>query len=185
MLSSRSRGASGVVAANWPEGLLQDSGGRKPTAVDVALAEELLYEVGWQARHSFLDVRPATAYTAGRVRGAHNVPFQPEGTFMARAEAVIAQIHRDQPPAQYLARASLPRGEKVGAGQADEDLESPRLLRLIVGGDRTAAFSACEVLLQAGFKNTLTLAVGFDEWKRLGLPCDDTESEDDFPDSTF
>ena len=46
-------------------------------------------------------------------------------------------------------------------------------------------FNLYTVDIDAGFKNTLTLAVGFDEWKRLGLPCDDTESEDDFPDSTF
>jgi rhodanese-related sulfurtransferase len=175
--------ASGVVAGNWPEGLLQDAQGRKPTAVDAALAEELLYEVGWQSRHSIVDVRSIESFSAGCVRGASNVPFEPQETFLERAEATVARIQRDQPPAQHLALASLPLR---GTGMAGD--ESSKLLRLIVGGDDTssAAFSACHILLQAGYKNAVMLAVGFDEWKRLGLPCDAVESKDDeFPDSTF
>ena len=78
----------------------------------------------------------------------------------------------------------MPRGEAGGAGN---DLESPKMVRLIMSGDDTssAAVSACQLLLQAGYRNTLALAVGFDEWKRLGLPCDALLDHEDIPDSTF
>lgn len=143
-----------------------------------------IYEVGWQSRHSFVDVRPAEQYDTGRVRGSYSVPLEPSGTFLERAEAAIVQIHHEQPPAQHLARSSVPRAETP---TGNDDFESPKMVRLIVGGDDTssAAFSACQALLQGGYKNTLALAVGFDEWKRLGLPCDDLLDDEGLPDSTF
>ena len=178
--------SSGVIAALWPEGLLQESGGKSPTSIQPNLAEELLFEVGWQARHACIDVRAAEDFAHGRVRGAHSVPYAPASTFEERAMAALAKIHREQPAAQHLARASLPRGEG-GDGDGD-DLGSAKLVRLIIGGDDTSslAFTATKVLLDSGFKNVLTLAVGFEEWKKQGLPCEsDLEEDDEFPDSTF
>ena len=188
-LCSSSSLPSGVIAASWPEGLLQESGGKSPTTVAANLAEELLFEVGWQSRHSFIDVRSAEAFAAGRVRGAHSVPFEPAESFEQRAVEAIEKLHREQPPAQHLARASLPRGEAEAAAQdGGDDIESSKLVRLIIGGDDTSslAFSATKVLLGYGFKNVLALSVGFEEWRKLGLPCElDLEDDDEFPDSTF
>ena len=176
--------ASGVVGAKWPDGLLQDSGGKRPTFVNASLADELLFEVGWQSRHALLDVRPAKLFSGGRIRGAFSVPYDPAASFVERAARVVEQIHLDQPPAQHLAKASIPRAE----AQANDDEMSAKLVRLIVCGDDSSsiAFNATDALLRQGYHNALALDIGFDGWAERGFPCDSDQSDgDEFPDSTF
>ena len=206
---------SGVIAAQWPEGLLQESGGKAPTSIHANLAEEcvnlivfqviprqgrnresdhcsfesrpcrLLFEVGWQSRHSMLDVRHADDFRHGRVRGALSVPYEPASTFEERATVAIKKLHLEQPPAQHLAQASLPRAEEDGV---DDDVGSVKLARLIICGDEASslALTATKTLLDSNFKNVLALAIGFEDWKRQGLPCEIVlDGDDEFPDSTF
>ena len=188
-ISSSSSSGSGVVAAAWPEGLLQSHQGKRPTAVSARLASELLYEVGWQSRHSCIDVRPTAEFVAGRARGAYNVPLEPYADFVTRAAHVIEQIHLDLPAAQHLARASLPK-PSVGSGtddSNDDDATAPHKSRLVITGDDTSslAFSATAALLSAGYTNAVCLEVGFGAWREMGLPCDSDFETDEFPDSTF
>lgn len=186
--SSSSAGGSGVVAAHWPEGLLQAHAGKRPTAVSAPLASELLYEVGWQSRHNFLDVRSESLFAAGHVRGAYNVPLEPQTTFVARAEAAVEKIRLDQPAAQHLARASLPRVSEGVVESDDDDGTTAMKMRLVIGGDDTSslAFTATASLLSAGFTNAVCMDVGFDAWKAMGLPCEGVDVDaDEFQDSTF
>ena len=177
--SSSSDAGSGVIAAHWPEGLLQAHQGNSPTTVSAQLASELLYEVGWQSRHTFLDVRPAAIFASGHARGAYNVPFEPIDSFVARAAETVEQIMLDKPPAHHVASASLPHGE---------DSSTPMRMRLVIGGDDTSslAFAATAACLEAGYVNAVCLEVGFDAWREMGHPCALIDAdEDDFQDSTF
>jgi rhodanese-related sulfurtransferase len=178
--------ASGVIAAVWPKGLLQEAGGKRATVVNLDLAEELCYEVGWQARHNLLDVRPAERFEVRRPRGAHSVPYEPASTFVERAITAIDRIHLDR-PAQYLSAASHARGELE---PGEDDGTSMLMARLVVVGDddSSLAMTATTALLDAGYTNTVALAAGFEEWERRGLPCETSggvEGEEEFPDSTF
>ena len=182
--------SSGVIASAWPRGLLQDAGGKRPTTIALPIAEELLYEVGWQSRHALLDVRRAEAFARGRPRGAVSVPYEDEDgtTFVERTDAVITQMVLERPAAHHLALASQPRGDgatRRPAAPMDED--DRRLSKLIVLGDDTSslALTATAELLAAGFENTVALEAGFDEWSKRGLPCDALTSDDEVPDSTF
>lgn len=52
-------------------------------AVPCEVASELLYEVGWESRHVYVDVRDAAAFGRGRPKGAINVPFHTDDAFAA------------------------------------------------------------------------------------------------------
>uniref|UniRef100_A0A7S4F1D9 Rhodanese domain-containing protein n=1 Tax=Chrysotila carterae TaxID=13221 RepID=A0A7S4F1D9_CHRCT len=150
---------AGESLAAWPEGLLSGEGAAEQggTPIPAHFASELLFEVGWQSRHCFLDIRSADAFGAGRVRGALNVPFEPETTFLARAGAALDRLHHPNPP-----------GKKA---------------RVIVGfGEHADAAAA--VLLRAGYANTVRLEGGFEAWREVGFACEDGDS-DEIEDSTF
>ena len=171
---------AGVIASAWPRGLLQEKEGQRPTNVSLNLAVDLLFEVGWQSRHSLLDVRTADLFAAGRARGAHNVPYEPAATFKARASEMIEQIYLARPPAQHLSFATQPRGD------ADEEPDSPKFAKLIVMGDdeSSLALTATAELLSSGYTNAVACEAGFAQWQQNGLPCELLE-EDELPDSTF
>jgi len=97
--------SSGVLASAWPIGILQEKGGKRPTTVSLTQTEELLYEVGWMARHSYLDVRSAADFDLGRPRGAVSLPYEPAETFLERAAVTIERIQLERPPAHHLALA--------------------------------------------------------------------------------
>ena len=42
-------------------GLISNNGTAEPTVIPPEFASELVYEVGWQSLHTFIDVRPADA----------------------------------------------------------------------------------------------------------------------------
>ena len=175
--------SSGVIASAWPRGLLQESGGKRPTTISLTLAEELLYEVGWQSRHASLDVRDAGEFSLGRMRGAISVPFEPQGSFLARADAAIERMRLELPAAQHLALASQPR-----TGTASGDELSPKLSKLIVAGDDSSslALTATSELLAAGYQNVVALEAGYGTWASRGLPCEHVlGAAEDMPDSTF
>jgi rhodanese-related sulfurtransferase len=175
-----------VIASAWPRGLLQAHQGKKPTVIAASLAEELCYEVGWQARHAMIDVRTADHFARSRARGAHSVPYEPAVSFLERAEAAVSRLHIARPPAQHLALAS--QTERDARTLADNE-DTPRLIRLVVAGDgdTSLALVATADLLAAGFTNAVALDVGIDDWVRQGRPLELGESEDpdDFPDSTL
>ena len=63
-----------AVAANQPPP--QSTAEAPKTAiVPPDVAHDLCHEVGWESRHTFVDVRPKEVYERGRPRGAINAPF--------------------------------------------------------------------------------------------------------------
>lgn len=116
------------------------------------LAEELLYEVGWNARHRFLDVR--AAQTGGAVRGAIHVPLLPEvHSFEARAMAALHEPNRS----------------RLGGS---EDLKAARIIVGCEDDDAEDAKAAAVRLKNAGFLNTVLLEGGFNRWRSGGHPLD-------------
>ena len=147
--------------SSWPKGLL--SSGLAKVSPDIAC--ELLYEVGWSARHRYVDVRQVQS--GGFVKDAIHVPFLPEPhTFEARASAALL----------------VPDHSVLGA--ANED---PKEARLIIGchdDDAEDARSAAGVLKSAGYHNVILLEGGFKRWLREEFPCAPDECEE-IPDSTL
>lgn len=160
----------------WPAGLLGGSSpDDPPTTVPPQLAAELLFEVGWAARHCFLDVRPSEQLSAGKVRGALSVPAEPAETFLARAIGVIEQQQRDQP-----ATAHVEGSTHLALDGTDPSKEA----RVIVGFGENAHAAASE-LLRAGFVNTVHCGGEFEDWEKQELPCDILDDCENIPDSTF
>ena len=182
-------GDSGVIASAWPRGLLQEKGGKAPTTVSLTIAEELLYEVGWQSRHAYVDVRSADLFARGCARGAVSLPYEPRETFLERADEVIARMQLERPAAHHLSLAMLPRAGAAPAHafEMENDELSTRLAKFIVGGDdaTSLALTATAELLSHGYQNAVALEVGYDEWQRRGLPVERVGDDDEFPDSTF
>ena len=125
-----------------------------------SFASELLFEVGWQARHVFVDLRPDEKYQDGRVRSALSLPFEPQATFKQRATDLLNR---------------LPYPHDSGSAA-----------RVIFGWDANAAKAAAQ-MRDAGFPNAVHVASDFESWRAAGLPCDDSAGAglDDFADSTF
>ena len=63
-----------AVAANQPPPQ-QTAEAPKTALVPPDVAHDLCHEVGWESRHTFVDVRPKEVYERGRPRGAINAPF--------------------------------------------------------------------------------------------------------------
>ena len=126
----------------------------------------LLYEVGWNARHSYIDVREVT--DGATVRDALRVPLLPEvHTFEERVTSSVRN---------YTRRPRDP---------LDDD---PTSARLVVGcsglEDGEDARTAARLLQQAGFTNLVMLDGGFERWRDGDHPIEGGD-EDDMPDSTF
>ena len=64
-----------AVAANQPPPQ-QTAEAPKTAIVPPDVAHDLCHEVGWESRHSFVDVRAAEAFARGRPKGAVNAPFE-------------------------------------------------------------------------------------------------------------
>jgi len=76
----------------------------------------------------------------------------------------------------------------MASAAAAEELNSPLLARLVVGGDdeSSLAMTATAELLAAGYSNAVAAQAGFGEWQRRGMPCDGVLGEEkEMPDSTF
>ena len=71
-----------AVAANQPPPPTAEA--PRAALVPPDVAHDLCHEVGWESRHTFVDVRPKEVYGRGRPRGAVNVPFE-NGTLDADA----------------------------------------------------------------------------------------------------
>lgn len=122
------------------------------------MAAELLFEVGWNARHRYLDVREHA--DGGKVPGALHCPFLPEAhSFEARASDAL-------------------RGDGGGI---------PKAARVIVGCDGSEdsedAQAAVTILQRAGYVNAVVLDGGFERWCTEGLPVE--KEEEMIPDSTL
>ena len=63
-----------AVAANQPPPQ-QTAEAPKAAIVPPDVAHDLCHEVGWESRHSFVDVRAREAFARGRPKGAINAPF--------------------------------------------------------------------------------------------------------------
>ena len=63
-----------AVAANQPPPQ-QTAEAPKTALVPPDVAHDLCHEVGWESRHSFVDVRGTEAFARGRPKGAVNAPF--------------------------------------------------------------------------------------------------------------
>ena len=61
-----------AVAANQPPPQRADA--PKTAIVPPDVAHDLCHEVGWESRHSFVDVRGTEAFARGRPKGAINAP---------------------------------------------------------------------------------------------------------------
>ena len=62
-----------AVAANQPPP--QTAEAPKTAIIPPDVAHDLCHEVGWESRHSFVDVRGAEAFARGRPKGAINAPY--------------------------------------------------------------------------------------------------------------
>ena len=63
-----------AVAANQPPPQ-QTAEAPKNAIVPPDVAHDLCHEVGWESRHSFVDVRAEDVFARGRPKGAINVPY--------------------------------------------------------------------------------------------------------------
>ena len=63
-----------AVAANQPPPQ-QAAEAPKTAIVPPDVAHDLCHEVGWESRHSFVDVRASEAFARGRPKGAISAPF--------------------------------------------------------------------------------------------------------------
>ena len=63
-----------AVAANQPPPQ-QTAEAPKTAIVPPDVAHDLCHEVGWESRHTFVDVRPREVYERGRPKGAINAPY--------------------------------------------------------------------------------------------------------------
>ena len=63
-----------AVAANQPPPQ-QTAEAPKTALVPPDVAHDLCHEVGWESRHTFVDVRPKEVYERGRPKGAVNAPY--------------------------------------------------------------------------------------------------------------
>jgi len=69
----RTKTAAAVAANQPPTRAAVDA--PKAAIVPPDVAHDLCHEVGWESRHSFVDVRPKEVYERGRPKGAINAPF--------------------------------------------------------------------------------------------------------------
>ena len=72
-----------AVAANQPPPQ-QTAEAPKTAIVPPDVAHDLCHEVGWESRHTFVDVRAEDVFARGRPKGAINAPFE-NGTLDADA----------------------------------------------------------------------------------------------------
>ena len=157
-LQAEAAGPGAKVNAEWIPGLLKSPAGGTPARLAPGMAAELLFEVGWNARHRYLDVREHA--DGGKVPGALHCPFLPEAhSFEARASDAL-------------------RGDGGGI---------PKAARVIVGCDGSEdsedAQAAVTILQRAGYVNAVVLDGGFERWLTEGLPVE--KEEEMIPDSTL
>lgn len=151
--------------SNWPRGLLSETSTRALAMLPPDHVAELLYEVGWNAQHTFVDVREENG--GATVRGALWVPFLPEvHTFEARVADALRAARRLRDP-------------------HDDDPKDARLVLGCTGLDGCEDARAGAAMLQkAGYGNAVVLDGGIDRWESEGLPSDGA-AEEDIPDSTL
>jgi len=147
-----------VNAEWWHVGTDTWTAGGTPARLAPGMAAELLFEVGWNARHRYLDVREHA--DGGKVPGALHCPFLPEAhSFEARASDALRSDG-----------GGLPKAARVIVGcDGSEDSED--------------AQAAVTILQRAGYVNAVVLDGGFERWRTEGLPVE--KEEEMIPDSTM
>ena len=148
---SSSEGTAATSA--WPPGMLSNNGAAEPTVIPPDFANELVYEVGWQTLHTFIDVRSdASAPLAAR---AVRVPLNEGGAdFVRRLKEAL-----DEP-----------------------SLESRVVLADLDGAEGGAAYEAAIDLQEAGFVNAVVVRGGMKEWQEEGFAMEEGEEEvEDWP----
>ena len=78
----RTKTAAAVAANQPPPRAAVDA--PKTAIVPPDVAHDLCHEVGWESRHTFVDVRAEDVFARGRPKGAINTPFE-NGTLDADA----------------------------------------------------------------------------------------------------
>ena len=134
----------------WPVGLISNNGTAEPTVIPPDFASELVYEVGWQSLHTFIDVRPAaSAPIAAR---AVRVPLGEGGVdFVRRLTEVLEE----------------------------PSLEARVVLADAEGAEGGAAYEAALDLQEAGFVNTVVVRGGMKEWQEGGFAMEEEEEVED------
>eukprot|EP00964_Phaeocystis_antarctica_P114479 scaffold78441_cov63-Phaeocystis_antarctica.AAC.2 len=142
------RGFSKAQSA-WPVGLISNNGTAEPTVIPPDFASELVYEVGWQSLHTFIDVRPdASAPLAAR---AVRVPLGEGGVdFVRRLTEVLEE----------------------------PSLEARVVLADSEGAEGGAAYEAAIDLQEAGFVNAVVVRGGMKEWEEEGFAMEKEEEEE-------
>jgi hypothetical protein len=132
----------------WPVGLISNNGTAEPTVIPPDFASELVYEVGWQSLHTFIDVRPAaSAPIAAR---AVRVPLGEGGVdFVRRLTEVLEE----------------------------PSLEARVVLADAEGAEGGAAYEAALDLQEAGFVNAVVVRGGMKEWQEGGFAMEEEEGE--------
>ena len=141
---------SPAAPSAWPVGLISNNGTAEPTVIPPDFASELVYEVGWQSLHTFIDVRPdASAPLAAR---AVRVPLGEGGVdFVRRLTEVL-----EEP--SFEARVVLADSEGAEGGEA---------------------YEAAIDMQEAGFVNAVVVRGGMKEWQEEGFAMEEEEEVED------
>ena len=143
--------SSGSPAAPsaWPVGLISNNGTAEPTVIPPEFASELVYEVGWQSLHTFIDVRPADASAPIAAR-AVRVPLGEGGVdFVRRLTEVLGE----------------------------PSIEARVVLADAEGAEGGAAYEAALDLQEAGFVNSVVVRGGMKEWQEGGFAMEEEAEE--------
>ena len=104
----RTKTAAAVAANQPPPRAAVDA--PKTAIIPPDVAHDLCHEVGWESRHTFVDVRTREVYERGRPRGAINVPYA-DGTLHGDVPAEPGRlVVGGGSPKSVAAAAELLRG---------------------------------------------------------------------------
>ncbi|KAK3260216.1 hypothetical protein CYMTET_30815 [Cymbomonas tetramitiformis] len=133
-------------------------------------AFELMHEVGWESRHTYLDVRTPEEFARSRPKGAVNVPLMVKTAKGAPKETGDLGI-----PTGGL--RMLPNLDFVLEVRKEFTLER----QLIVGSaDKSRrALAAVKLLEENGYTNAIAMMNGHKGWVAADLPMEGDDVDDD------
>jgi len=131
------------------------------------VAAELMYEVGWESRHRYLDVRTPEEFAKGRPEGAVNVPYMLKSS-AAEAGTSLGSLK----PGGLRMRENPDFLEQVLQ-------HFPPDTRLIVGSENKGrrASLAVSLLEKQGYSHVLTMDGGQRAWAKQELPVESNHGD--------
>lgn len=166
---------SAAHPSSWPAAVVWlRSYSTQVAKVDPDTAADLLYEVGWESRHTFLDVRTPQEFRKARVRGALNFPLllptdAAAGSSASEQEGEAPLVLKD---GTQLVRNTSWLSQVQAALPADS--------RLIVGSANAAskrAETAVQQLQGCGYQFVLQMTEGMAGWAERELPMESDYGE--------